>query len=100
MTIETVDTLVVGAGQAGIAMSEHLGARGVPHLYAEHEADLYAAIDAVTKKIEQQLDGGRVAGTHGDGLHEAGLGHVSEIADAEAPHAPRGGERWRSAWCG
>ena len=23
-------------------------------------------------------------------LHEAGLGHVSEIADAEAPHAPRG----------
>src|SRR5438876_960791 len=23
-------------------------------------------------------------------LHEAGLGHVSEIADAEAPHRPRG----------
>ena len=25
-----------------------------------------------------------------DHLHEAGLGHVSEIADAEAPHTPRG----------
>jgi glycogen debranching enzyme len=23
-------------------------------------------------------------------LHEAGLGHISEICDAEAPHAPRG----------
>jgi glycogen debranching enzyme len=23
-------------------------------------------------------------------LHTAGVGHISEIADAEAPHAPRG----------
>jgi len=33
--METIDTLVIGAGQAGIAMSEHLGARGVPHLVLE-----------------------------------------------------------------
>jgi predicted glycogen debranching enzyme len=26
----------------------------------------------------------------GDHLHEAGLGHISEIADAEPPHTPRG----------
>ena len=32
--IET-DTLVVGAGQAGVAMSEHLTALGVPHLVLE-----------------------------------------------------------------
>ena len=29
------DTLVIGAGQAGIAMSEHLGRRAVPHLVLE-----------------------------------------------------------------
>ncbi|PWU27310.1 FAD-dependent oxidoreductase [Pseudomonas sp. RW407] len=32
--IET-DTLVVGAGQAGVAMSEHLTAQGVPHIVLE-----------------------------------------------------------------
>src|SRR5918999_5979866 len=35
MSIEKVDTLVVGAGQAGVAMSEHLSACGVPHLVLE-----------------------------------------------------------------
>ena len=30
-----IDTLVVGAGQAGVAMSEHLGKQGVPHLVLE-----------------------------------------------------------------
>ncbi|MGH1571210.1 flavin-containing monooxygenase [Methylobacterium sp. P31] len=35
MPVETVDTLVVGAGQAGIAMSEHLSRCGLPHLVLE-----------------------------------------------------------------
>ncbi|MBN9674333.1 flavin-containing monooxygenase [Salipiger bermudensis] len=35
MTLETIDTLVVGGGQAGIAMSEHLGRAGIPHLVLE-----------------------------------------------------------------
>ena len=35
MTIEEVDTLVVGAGQAGVALSEHLSGCGVPHLILE-----------------------------------------------------------------
>ena len=35
MTIEKTDTLVVGAGQAGIALSEHLGNAGVPHIILE-----------------------------------------------------------------
>ena len=35
MPMETTDTLVVGAGQAGIAASEHLRAHGVPHLVLE-----------------------------------------------------------------
>ena len=35
MPVEKVDTLVVGGGQAGLAMSEHLSACGVPHLVLE-----------------------------------------------------------------
>jgi putative flavoprotein involved in K+ transport len=35
MSVETVDTVVVGAGQAGIAMSEHLGKCGISHLVLE-----------------------------------------------------------------
>ncbi|WP_291730553.1 NAD(P)/FAD-dependent oxidoreductase [Leisingera sp. F5] len=35
MAIEKTDTLVVGAGQAGVAMSEHLTSHGVPHLVLE-----------------------------------------------------------------
>ncbi|WP_345816768.1 NAD(P)/FAD-dependent oxidoreductase (plasmid) [Paraburkholderia sp. PREW-6R] len=31
----SIDTLVVGAGQAGVAMSEHLSRNGVPHLVLE-----------------------------------------------------------------
>ncbi|MDR3506176.1 MAG: NAD(P)/FAD-dependent oxidoreductase [Acidocella sp.] len=37
MSVEKVETLVIGAGQAGIAMSEHLGKRGVPHLVVERK---------------------------------------------------------------
>lgn len=33
--MESVDTLVVGAGQAGIAMSEHLSQQGIEHLVLE-----------------------------------------------------------------
>jgi len=37
MAAETTDTLVVGAGQSGVAMSEHLGALKVPHLVLERK---------------------------------------------------------------
>jgi putative flavoprotein involved in K+ transport len=35
MPTEKIDTLIVGAGQAGVAMSEHLSNNGVPHLVLE-----------------------------------------------------------------
>jgi putative flavoprotein involved in K+ transport len=35
MSRQHVDVLVVGAGQAGVAMSEHLSAAGIPHLVLE-----------------------------------------------------------------
>ena len=37
MSVEKVDTLVVGAGQAGVAMSEHLSNNGVSHLIVERD---------------------------------------------------------------
>ncbi|BAF86193.1 conserved hypothetical protein [Azorhizobium caulinodans ORS 571] len=35
MSVEKIDTLVIGAGQAGLAMSAHLNRAGVPHLVLE-----------------------------------------------------------------
>jgi putative flavoprotein involved in K+ transport len=35
MKVETTDTLVVGGGQAGLAMSEHLSNAGIPHIVLE-----------------------------------------------------------------
>ena len=35
MSVDKINTLVVGAGQAGLAMSEHLRAHGLPHLVLE-----------------------------------------------------------------
>ena len=37
MSSHEIEVLVVGAGQAGIAMSEHLGLLGVPHLVVERD---------------------------------------------------------------
>jgi len=37
MAGEQIEVVVVGAGQAGIAMSEHLGAKGVPHVVLERD---------------------------------------------------------------
>ena len=37
MSVEKIEALVVGAGQAGIAMSEHLKGCGVPHLVLEKD---------------------------------------------------------------
>ncbi|NKB50750.1 MAG: SidA/IucD/PvdA family monooxygenase [Rhizobiaceae bacterium] len=35
MTVENIDTVIVGGGQAGLAMSEHLGQLGIEHLILE-----------------------------------------------------------------
>lgn len=37
MPNQQIEVLVVGAGQAGVAMSEHLTSRGVPHLVLERD---------------------------------------------------------------
>ncbi len=37
MTVEKTDTVIVGAGQSGIAMSEHLMEMGIPHIVLERD---------------------------------------------------------------
>src|SRR5690606_5300497 len=37
MSVQKTNTLVIGAGQAGIAMSEHLGAMGIDHIVLERK---------------------------------------------------------------
>lgn len=37
MPVEKIETLIIGAGQAGLALSEHLGKRGAPHLVVERK---------------------------------------------------------------
>ena len=37
MSNHEVEVLIVGAGQAGISMSEHLSLQGVPHLVVERD---------------------------------------------------------------
>jgi putative flavoprotein involved in K+ transport len=37
MSVEKVEALVVGAGQAGVAMSEHLSRNAIPHLVLERD---------------------------------------------------------------
>ncbi|WP_227268371.1 flavin-containing monooxygenase [Roseobacter weihaiensis] len=37
MSVEKIDTVIVGAGQAGIALSEHLGHHTIPHLLLEKD---------------------------------------------------------------
>ncbi len=37
MSLEKIDTLIVGGGQAGLAMSEHLSNNGISHLILERE---------------------------------------------------------------
>ena len=37
MTVEKVNTIVVGGGQAGLAMSEHLSNNGVQHIVFERD---------------------------------------------------------------
>ena len=37
MSIEEIEVVVIGAGQAGVAMSEHLTKAGVPHVVLERD---------------------------------------------------------------
>ena len=66
MSVEKIDTLVIGAGQAGLAMSEHLGRSGVPHLVLERHR--------IAERWRSERWDSLVA--NGPAWHEIGRAHV------------------------
>lgn len=83
MTIETIDTLVIGAGQAGVAMSEHLGKAGVPHLVLERDR---IAERWRTGRWDSLVANGpawhdRFPGLTFDGVDPDGFAHKDAVAD-------------------
>ncbi|WP_333827637.1 flavin-containing monooxygenase [Pararhodobacter sp.] len=72
---ETTDTLVVGAGQAGVAMSEHLSRHGVPHLVLERHriaerwrSERWDSLVANGPAWHDRFPGREFAGTGPDGF--------------------------------
>jgi putative flavoprotein involved in K+ transport len=74
MPVEKIDTLVVGAGQAGIAMSQHLNNQKVPHIVLERD------------RIAQQWRTGRWDSlvANGPAWHDRFPGLEFSVSDGEA----------------
>ncbi|EGH71406.1 flavin-containing monooxygenase FMO [Pseudomonas syringae pv. aceris str. M302273] len=78
-----IDTLVVGAGQAGVAMSEHLSRLGVPHLVVERnriaEAWRTGRWDSLVANGPAWHD--RFPGLEFEGLDSDGFAPKEQVAD-------------------
>lgn len=78
-----IDTLIVGAGQAGVAMSEHLGNLGVPHLVLERsriaEAWRTGRWDSLVANGPAWHD--RFPGLRFDDVSADGFAHKERVAD-------------------
>jgi putative flavoprotein involved in K+ transport len=78
-----IDTLVVGAGQAGVAMSEHLSKLGIPHLVLERsriaEAWRSGRWDSLVANGPAWHD--RFPGLEFDGLSPDGFAGKERVAD-------------------
>ena len=88
MVDETTDVVVVGGGQAGLAVSHELSARGVEHLVVERGRvgqtwrDRWDSFCLVTPNWSVQLPGGEYAGSDPDGfmLRDEVVGHLEQYA--------------------
>ncbi|WP_028214355.1 flavin-containing monooxygenase [Paraburkholderia mimosarum] len=79
----SIDTLVIGAGQAGVAMSEHLGRSGVPHLVLERDR---IAERWRTSRWDSLVANGpawhdRFPGMEFEGLHPDAFAPKEQVAD-------------------
>jgi putative flavoprotein involved in K+ transport len=91
MTSQEIDVLVVGAGQAGVAMSEHLGARGIPHLVLERER---IAERWRTGRWDSLVANGpawhdRFPGLSFGGVHPDGFASKDQVADYFVAYAEK-----------
>lgn len=86
-----IDTLIVGAGQAGVAMSEHLGKLGVPHLVLERgriaEAWRSERWDSLVANGPAWHD--RFPGLEFDDLSPDSFAHKDRVADYFETYADR-----------
>lgn len=91
MTIPDTDVLVVGAGQAGIAMSEHLSRRGIPHVVLERHR---IAERWRTERWDSLVANGpvwhdRFPGLEFDGLHPDAFAPKDQVAEYFVRYAER-----------
>ncbi|MCP3425607.1 NAD(P)/FAD-dependent oxidoreductase [Rothia sp. AR01] len=89
MSHQETEVLVVGAGQAGVAMSEHLSARGVPHLVLERDR---IAERWRTGRWDSLVANGpawhdRFPGLEFDGVSPDGFATKDQVADYFARYA-------------
>ncbi|WXL24853.1 NAD(P)/FAD-dependent oxidoreductase [Ectopseudomonas mendocina] len=86
-----IDTLVVGAGQAGVAMSEHLTNLGVPHLVLERnriaEAWRTGRWDSLVANGPAWHD--RFPGMEFEGVPADGFPHKEQVADYFVAYAKK-----------
>jgi len=75
VAVEHIDTLIVGGGQAGLAMSEQLSRRGLPHLILERDriaerwrTARWDALHANGPAWHDRLPGLEIAGVDPDGF--------------------------------
>ncbi|MDT8905743.1 NAD(P)/FAD-dependent oxidoreductase [Pseudomonas sp. CCNWLW56] len=93
MPFETIhiDTLVIGAGQAGVAMSEHLSRQGVPHLVVERnriaEAWRTARWDSLVANGPAWHD--RFPGLEFEGLDPDAFAGKDQVADYFVAYASK-----------
>ncbi|WFC64566.1 FAD-dependent oxidoreductase [Pseudomonas sp. REST10] len=80
---QEIDTLVVGAGQAGVAMSEHLGRLGVPHLVLEKNriAEAWRTVRWDSLVTNGPVWHDRFPGMEFPGLDPDAFAHKDQVAD-------------------
>jgi putative flavoprotein involved in K+ transport len=89
------DTLIVGAGQAGVAMSEHLSKLGVPHLVLERNR-IAGRWDSLVANGPAWHD--RFTGLEFDNLSPDGFAPKERAADYFEAYAKNSMRRCAQAW--
>ncbi len=96
------DTLVIGGGQAGLAVSWHLGRRGVDHQVLERgavaqswAAERWDSLRMITPNWMSELPGWSYRGERPRRVHDRGRGHAGTCRTTGAPSAPRCGKASR-----
>ncbi|ALE04838.1 FAD-dependent oxidoreductase (plasmid) [Arthrobacter sp. ERGS1:01] len=91
MSRQEVEVLVVGAGQAGVAMSEHLSDRGIPHLVLERHriAERWRSMRWDSLVANGPVWHDRFPGLEFDGLEPGAFASKEQVADYFVSYAEK-----------